>query len=179
MAAATARGVLDMLEVKRGEAVLIHGAAGGVGTVAVQLAVSRGATVVGTASEVNHGYLHELGATPVVYGGGLVDRVRSVAPDGVDSVFDVAGKGALPDSIELRGGKSRVVTIADPEAYELGIPFSGGSDRDAGALAEVAHQAADGRLRLAVRTFPLEEASDAHAAVDSGHARGKTVLLVA
>lgn len=176
-AAVTAQGVLDMLEIRRGETVLIHGAAGGVGTVAVQMAVARGATVVGTASEANHDYLRGLGATPVVYGEGLVDRVRAVAPEGIDAVFDVAGKGALPDSIELRGGKSRIVTIADQEASRLDIPFSTtGGARDAGALAEAARQAADGRLRLTVaKTYPLEEAAAAHAAVDTGHARGMQV----
>src|SRR5215212_3330655 len=83
------------------------------------LAVARGATVIGTASEPNHDYLREIGATPVVYGEGLVDRVRAVAPDGIDAVFDAAGQGALPDSIELRGGTSRIVTIADPAAFGL------------------------------------------------------------
>jgi NADPH:quinone reductase-like Zn-dependent oxidoreductase len=171
--------VLGLLEVARGDTVLIHGAAGAVGTVAVQLAVSRGATVVGTASEPNHDYLRELGATPVVYGGGLVDRVRAVAPDGIDAVFDAAGQGALPDSIELRGGTSRIVTIADPAAFGLGVPFSSGAARDADALEEAARQAADGRLRLTVaETYPLEEAPAAHAVMDTGHGRGKIVLLV-
>ena len=179
VAASTAQGVLDQLEVKQGETVLIHGAAGGVGTLAVQIAVARGATVIGTASEANHDYLRELGATPVVYGEGLVDRVRAVAPGGIDAVFDVAGKGALPDSIELRGGKSRIVTIADPEALQLDISFSGRQERDPEALAEFARQSSDGRLRLTVgKTFPLQEAAAAHASVDTGHARGKTVLLV-
>ena len=179
VAAETALRVLGLLEVARGDTVLIHGAAGAVGTVAVQLAVSRGATVVGTASEPNHDYLRELGATPVVYGGGLVDRVRAVAPDGIDAVFDAAGQGALPDSIELRGGTSRIVTIADPAAFGLGVPFSSGAARDADALAEAARQAADGRLRLTVaETYPLEEAPAAHAVMDTGHGRGKIVLLV-
>ncbi|CAA9388657.1 MAG: hypothetical protein AVDCRST_MAG03-436 [uncultured Rubrobacteraceae bacterium] len=178
VAAETALRVLDLLGVARGDTVLVHGAAGAVGTVAVQIAAARGATVVGTASEANHDYLRELGATPVVYGEGLIDRVRAVAPDGVDAVFDVAGQGALPDSIELRGGTSRIATIADPEAYRLGVTFSGASARDAGELAELARQAADGRLRLTVaRTYPLEEAPAAHASVDTGHGRGKIVLL--
>ncbi|MCA1717078.1 MAG: NADP-dependent oxidoreductase, partial [Actinobacteria bacterium] len=82
VAAETALRVLNLLEVTQGDTVLIHGAAGGVGTVAVQVAVARGATVIGTASEPNHDYLRELGATPVLYGDGLVDRVREVAPDG-------------------------------------------------------------------------------------------------
>jgi NADPH:quinone reductase-like Zn-dependent oxidoreductase len=179
VAAETALRVLGLLEVARGDTVLIHGAAGAVGTVAVQLAVSRGATVVGTASEPNHDYLRELGATPVVYGGGLVDRVRAVAPDGIDAVFDAAGQGALPDSIELRGGTSRIVTIADPAAFGLGVPFSSGAARAADALEEAARQAADGRLRLTVaETYPLEEAPAAHAVMDTGHGRGKIVLLV-
>ena len=180
VAAEAALRVLGLLEVARGDTVLIHGAAGAVGTVAVQIATARGATVIGTASEANHEYLRELGATPVQYGGGLIDRVRAVAPGGkIDAVFDAAGQGALPDSIELRGGTSRIVTIADPEAFRLGVTFSGEAARDSEALAEVARQAADGRLRVTVaETYPLEEASAAHAVLDTGHGRGKIVLLV-
>ncbi len=178
VAAETALRVLGLLEVTQGDTLLIHGAAGGVGTVAVQLAVARGAIVIGTASEANHDHLRELGATPVLYGEGLVDRVRAAAPDGVDAVFDAAGRGALPDSIGLRGGTSRIVTIADPAAFGLGIPFSGEADRDAGDLAEVARQAGDGRLRVTVaETYSLEEAPAAHEAVATGHGRGKVVLL--
>lgn len=180
VAAETALRVLGLLEVTHGDTVLVHGAAGGVGTVAVQLAVARGATVIGTAGEANHDYLRDLGATPVTYGGGLIERVRALAPNGIDAVFDVAGQGALPDSIELRGGTSRIVTIADPAAFGLGIAFSGEASRDAESLAEAARQAADGRLRVTVaQTYPLEEASAAHAVVDAGHGRGKIVLLVA
>jgi NADPH:quinone reductase-like Zn-dependent oxidoreductase len=178
VAAETALRVLGLLEVTQGDTLLIHGAAGGVGTVAVQLAVARGAIVIGTASEANHDHLRELGATPVLYGEGLVDRVRAAAPDGVDAVFDAAGRGALPDSIALRGGTSRIVTIADPAAFGLGIPFSGEAARDAGDLAEVARQAGDGRLRVTVaETYSLEEAPAAHEAVATGHGRGKVVLL--
>ena len=178
VAAETALRVLGLLKVTQGDTLLIHGAAGGVGTVAVQLAVARGATVIGTASEANHDHLRELGATPVLYGEGLVDRVRAAAPDGVDAVFDAAGRGALPDSIALRGGTSRIVTIADPAAFGLGIPFSGEAARDAGDLAEVARQAGDGRLRVTVaETYSLEEAPAAHEAVATGHGRGKVVLL--
>ena len=178
VAAETALRVLGLLKVTQGDTLLIHGAAGGVGTVAVQLAVARGAIVIGTASEANHDHLRELGATPVLYGEGLVDRVRAAAPDGVDAVFDAAGRGALPDSIALHGGTSRIVTIADPAAFGLGIPFSGEAARDAGDLAEVARQAGDGRLRVTVaETYSLEEAPAAHEAVATGHGRGKVVLL--
>ena len=87
-------------DIAAGETVLIHGAAGGVGTVAVQLARARGATVIGTASAANHEHLRSLGAIPVTYGDGLIDRVRAVAPEGVDAAFDTAGRGALEASVE-------------------------------------------------------------------------------
>lgn len=179
VAAETALRVLRQLEVAAGETLLVHGAAGAVGTLAVQLAVARGAAVIGTASEANHDHLRSLGATPVTYGDGLVERVRALAPDGVDAVLDAAGRGALPDSIALRGGTSRIVTIADPAAPGLGVVFSGRAERDAAALADVARSAADGRLAVAVsRTYPLADAARAHADLETGHARGKGVLLV-
>jgi NADPH:quinone reductase-like Zn-dependent oxidoreductase len=104
---------LDLLDVKAGETLLIHGASGALGTVAVQLAVARGARVIGTAGPANQEYVTSLGATALVYGEGLVERVRAAAPSGVDAVFDAAGKGALEDSITLRGGTDRIVTTAD------------------------------------------------------------------
>ena len=87
----TATRVLDRLAVGAGHTVLVHGAAGGAGTVAVQLTIARGATVIGTASERNHDFLRSLGAEPTTYGTGLVERVRALAPAGVDAVFDCAG----------------------------------------------------------------------------------------
>ncbi|MEU8665266.1 NADP-dependent oxidoreductase, partial [Actinoplanes philippinensis] len=124
VAGETAQRVLDLLAVGAGETVLIHGAAGGVGGLAVQLAVLRGATVVGTASPANHDYLRSLGAVPVAYGDGLADRVRAVAPR-IDAVFDATGQGALEASVELRGSARRIVTIADGAAAQrLGVVFS-------------------------------------------------------
>ncbi len=92
----TASRVLDELALAEGETLLLHGAGGGVGSVAVQLAAARGATVIGTASPANHDYLRVLGAVPVAYGDGLVERVRELVPEGVDAVFDASGRGALP-----------------------------------------------------------------------------------
>ena len=179
VAAETALRVLRQLEVADGETLLVHGAAGAVGTLVVQMAVARGARVVGTASEANHAHLRALGATAVTYGDGLVERVRAAAPEGVDAVLDAAGRGALPDSIALRRGTSRIVTIADPAAFGLGVAFSDRAERDAGALAEVARSAAEGLLVVTVsRTYPLEDAGRAHADLETGHARGKSVLLV-
>uniref|UniRef100_A0AAU2VVV2 NADP-dependent oxidoreductase n=1 Tax=Streptomyces sp. NBC_00008 TaxID=2903610 RepID=A0AAU2VVV2_9ACTN len=179
IAADTAQRVLDELAVGAGDTLLLHGAAGAVGSAAVQLAVARGATVIGTASAANHDYLRVIGATPVEYGDGLVGRVREAAPQGVDAVFDVAGRGALPDSIELRGGTTeRIVTIADTAAAEHGIPFSAGSPGSAEQLAEHARLAADGELRVPVeRALPLVDAADAQRLSEAGHVRGKLVLL--
>jgi NADPH:quinone reductase-like Zn-dependent oxidoreductase len=180
VAGETAQRVLDGLQVKAGETLLLHGAAGAVGAVAVQLAVAAGVTVVGTASEANHEYLRSLGATPVAYGDGLVDRVRAVAPV-VDAVFDAAGQGGLKESIDLRGGTERIVTIADMSAGDLGVEVSvGGTDAEIarGWLTHQLQLAADGQLRLRVAgTFPLAEAAKAQEISEAGHAKGKLVLL--
>ncbi|MEV0845098.1 NADP-dependent oxidoreductase [Streptomyces sp. NPDC049954] len=182
VATETASRVLGLLGLGSGETLLLHGAAGAVGTVAVQLAVAAGATVVGTASPANHAYLRELGAVPVAYGEGLAERVRAVAPQGVDAVFDAAGRGAVADSFELLGGSTeRIVTIADMDAAKHGVTFSASRTGDPGpGLAEHARLAAEGRLVLPVaREYPLEGAADAAAESDAGHVRGKLVVRVA
>ncbi|WP_028471890.1 NADP-dependent oxidoreductase [Nocardioides alkalitolerans] len=176
----TTERVLDLLGVAAGETVLMHGASGGVGTLAVQLAVGRGARVLATAGPGNQEYLTALGATATTYGDGLVERVRALAPDGVDAVFDLAGKGALEDSVTLRGGTDRIVTIADLGAQQLGVTFArGGADRATERLSVVAADVAAGALTTTVTTYPLHEAVAAHEASDSGHVRGKLVLTVA
>lgn len=177
VAGETALRVLRLLEAGAGETVLVHGAAGGVGGVAVQLATALGARVIGTASKANHDYLRSLGAEPVEYGDGLAGRVRALAPRGVDAVFDAAGRDALPASIELRGGTGRIVTIADPAAAGLGVHFSADGPRAPEDLAELAHRAAAGELRVTVAgTFPLAEAGAAQERSAAGHTRGKLVI---
>ncbi|WP_274563991.1 NADP-dependent oxidoreductase [Streptomyces spiramyceticus] len=181
VAGETAQRVLDQLRVKTGETLLLHGAAGVVGSVAVQLAVDAGITVVGTASEANHAYLRSLGAIPVVYGNGLGARVRAAAPQGVDAVFDAAGQGVLPLSVELLGGAAdRVVTIADPNAADHGVAFSaGGTAPEAirAGLAEHARLAAEGRLDVRIaEVFPLADAAKALELSEAGHARGKLII---
>ncbi|MFD0317827.1 NADP-dependent oxidoreductase [Streptomyces flavalbus] len=173
--------VLDLLHVGAGDTLLIHGAAGAVGTVTVQLAVARGARVIGTAGPANQEYLTALGATATTYGEGLVERVRALAPEGVDAVYDAAGKGALEDSITLRGSTDRIVTTADFRAAELGVVFAEGPQRRSGArLAELAELAAAGELTTTVgAVFPLARAAEAQRVSDAGHGRGKLVLTVA
>ncbi|MFI2104613.1 NADP-dependent oxidoreductase [Isoptericola sp. NPDC019693] len=178
VAAETATRVLRLLEVRAGETLLVHGASGSVGALATQLAVRRGARVIGTASARNQDRVAALGATPTTYGAGLVERVRALAPGGVDAVLDTTGAGVLPDSIALRGGTDRIVTIADDAAAELGVEASWRSERDAGDLAEVVAALARGDLTTTVgAVLPLADAARAHALVESGHAGGKVVLV--
>lgn len=174
----TAHRVLELLAVKRGDTLLVHGGAGVVGSVGIQLALLRGAKVIGTASTENQGMLASLGATPLVYGAGLPARVRALGLP-IDAVFDAAGRGALPDSMELRGGKTRIVTIADSTATTLGIPFSSGQakDRSVLLLEEAGKLAAGGKLAIDVAaTFPLADAAKAHALGDGKHRPGKILL---
>jgi NADPH:quinone reductase-like Zn-dependent oxidoreductase len=174
----TATRSLDALGVGAGSTLLVNGAAGGA---AVQLAVARGARVIGTASPVNHDYLRSLGAEPVAYGAGLVERVRALAPDGVDTALDVAGSGVLPELIDLAGGPEHVVTVADLDgAKEHGVTFSRGDDgRAVHALAEIGELIESRRFSLPVaQTFPLAEIAQAHRVSEDGHVRGKLVLLV-
>jgi NADPH:quinone reductase-like Zn-dependent oxidoreductase len=180
VAADTASRVLAELGLRPAETLLIHGASGAVGSVATQLAVARGARVIGTAGEASLGYVESLGATAVPYGEGLADRVRAAAPEGVDAVLDAAGKGALPASIDLRGGTSRIVTIADPAAGELGIAFSAGTaaNRDLDGVKEALQMLSDGRLTVRIgHVLPLRDAAAAHRLIDSGHPGGKILLV--
>ena len=177
----TATRALDQLGVGSGGTLLINGASGSVGSAAVQLAVVRGARVIGTASPASHGYLRSLGAEPVAYGEGLAGRVRALAPDGVDAALDVAGSGVLPELIELAGGPEHVVTIADfSGAREHGVRFSSGdAGRAVHALAEIGELIESGRFSLPVaRTYPLAEIAEAHRTGEDGHVRGKLVLVI-
>jgi NADPH:quinone reductase-like Zn-dependent oxidoreductase len=176
----TAARALDQLGVKAAHTLLINGASGSVGSAAVQLAVLRGARVIGTASPANHDYLRSLGAEPVAYGEGLSGRVRALAPGGVDLTLDVAGSGVLPELIELAGGAGHVITVADfGGAREHGVRFSSGeSGRAVYVLGEIGELIESGRFSPpATQTFPLAEVAEAHRAGEQGHVRGKLVLL--
>jgi NADPH:quinone reductase-like Zn-dependent oxidoreductase len=164
--------------VNEGQTLVINGAAGGVGSVAVQLARARGARVIGTASEANHEFLRSLGAQPTTYGEGMVERVRALAPDGVDLAFDTAGRG-MADLIALTGDPARVATIADFGAAALGVKVTGGDDgRATEALAEAAALIDAGRAYVPIAgTYAFTDAADAHRASAGGHVRGKLILI--
>ncbi|MGW0537383.1 NADP-dependent oxidoreductase [Streptomyces sp. NPDC003032] len=171
---------LSQLRVGPGDTVLIGAAAGALGTFSVQLARAWGATtVIGTASERNHDHLRALGAIPVTYGDGLVDRIRAVAPDGVDAALDAAGPEGLRAAVAVAKDRGRVVTmVATEEAARLGLPDWGGT-RSATRLAELTALYEKGAVDVHLRaTFPLERAVDAHRLVATGHGRGKVVLTV-
>jgi NADPH:quinone reductase-like Zn-dependent oxidoreductase len=171
---------LRHLDLKAGEILLIHGAAGSVGAIATQLAVSRGVTVIGSVGADDEEYVRALGAQPVQYGDALAAEVRAISPRGVDAVLDAAGHDVLPVSIELAGSPKRVVTLADPNAAKYDVYFSGNDPKGRApeAVAEIAQLAAAGKMTIKIwRTYPLAEAAAAHADVEAGRTRGKIVLL--
>jgi NADPH:quinone reductase-like Zn-dependent oxidoreductase len=177
--AQTAHIALRELGVGKGDTVLVHAAAGSVGTIAVQLAVLWGAAVIGTASMSNQDYVRSLGATPAVYGNGLAGRVREAAPGGVDAVLDGAGGEALEVSLGFVKDRERILTLVEHEkAAGLGIRTTP-AKRSAARLAELVALYAKGDLRFHVRrTYSLERAADAHREIETGHGRGKIVLAI-
>lgn len=142
---------------------------------AVQVARMRGATVIGTAREVNHPYLRDLGALPVAYGEGLADRVRALAPGGVDAALDGAGGEALEVSLELVKDRDRILTLVEHDrAAELGVQITRGTRR-ADRLARYAALYAEGRLKFPVRrTYPLDRAADAHREIETRHGAARS-----
>ncbi|WP_182908940.1 NADP-dependent oxidoreductase [Microbispora sp. H13382] len=175
----TADTALEKLRVGAGDTVLVHAAAGGVGTFAVQIARALGATVVGTASERNHAYLRDLGAIPVAYGEGLAERVRAAAPDGVDAALDAAGTvEALEVSAALVADRTRVGTIAyQPAADRIGVQRLG-TERSAARLGRLTALYEKGDLKVRIQeAIPVEEAARAHTLIESGHTAGKRVLV--
>lgn len=186
LAGVTAVHAVDAAGVGEGDTLLIHGVAGSVGLLTAQLARRIGATVVGTAAEHRHDRLRDFDVVPVTYGPGLADRVRQVAPDGVDVVVDTIGSDeAVDTSMELVADRDRIVSIAAFGRGDTGIRLIGGGPgadpgtelRDA-ARVQLTQLVEDGALEVVVaETFPLADAADAHRLVIDGHAGGKVALL--
>jgi len=188
--AGTAFQALRSLGVSEGDVLLVHAGSGSVGQAAVQFAVAWGATVIATASPARHEQLRELGAIPVAYGDGLLDRVREAAPDGVTVALDGAGTDeAIEVSLELVADRDRIATIVrGPDAASFGIrAFSGGSpapltDQElvwrAEALPATIALLASGDFTVELGPeLPLAQAAQAHELMESGSSTGKIVLL--
>ncbi|MBB5914431.1 NADPH:quinone reductase-like Zn-dependent oxidoreductase [Nocardia transvalensis] len=178
LAGLTAYQVLNRVGLSSGETVLIHAASGGVGSLAVQIAVARGARVIGTASERNHDFLRSLGAEPITYGDGLADRVRALAPEGIDAAADFVGSGVIELSQDLLRDRSRIASIADGSVGEKGghQVWVRPSAVDLTALAELADA---GKLTVPIDTaLPLAQAAEALEVSKKGRSRGKIVLEV-
>ncbi|WP_427173424.1 NADP-dependent oxidoreductase [Arthrobacter sp. 92] len=175
IAGGTAYSALVQLGVGAGDTVLIHGAAGGVGSASVQIARNLGARVIGTASEPNHEYLRGLGAEPVAYGDGLAERVRSLGS--VTAVVDtVGGQESTAATVALLGGHgTAVTTVPAEESNAAGVAPVRQLD---GRVAQAARLAAEGRLRFHIHDrIPLTGAARALGISRGGHVRGKIVLI--
>jgi NADPH:quinone reductase-like Zn-dependent oxidoreductase len=179
VAGETAERGLRLLDVQAGDTVFVDGGSGGVGAATVQLAVARGARVVASSSQANQDYLREIGATPVLYGDGVVARVQAAAGGPVDAVFDVAGKTPVEDLVSLAPEPSQVVTIANFNAGQAGARVTGGGadSHPMQALALVAELLAQNKLVIKVQTFPFARADEAYRISQDGHIRGKLVLV--
>jgi len=183
----TAAHLVEATSVSEGDRVIVHGASGGVGTLVVQLAIQRGAVVVGTAGPSSLERVRELGATAVEYGEGLADRIRAVFPDGADVALDTVGTTEAVDvSLELVPDRARIASIA---AFGYGgekgiVRLGGGAGADPGtairnaAKLPLVELAGSGKLTVAVgKTFALQDAAAALDYVAEGHSGGKVILL--
>jgi NADPH:quinone reductase-like Zn-dependent oxidoreductase len=177
--AEAAARVLDQLGLTAGETLLLLGGAGSVGTIATQLAVARGASVIAAVRPDDFAAAEKLGAIPVAYGDGLAGRVRAQA-DRVDAVMDAAGRGGLQDALALAGGPQRVITLSDPHAADVGVRLSGPRpERIRPELEAVMPMLASGALALRPRiTAPLGDVAQIHHRLESGDIHEKVVLTI-
>jgi NADPH:quinone reductase len=177
----TAYAAAEAVKAGPGDTVVVSAAAGGVGSVTVQLLRSRGADVIGIASAVNHDWLRSVGVTPVSYGDGLADRVRAAAPGGVDAFIDTFGPEYVDLALELGVEKDRINTIiAFAAAKERGVKSEGSQSPTnvAAVLAEMAELVAGGTITVPIAaTYPLSDVRAAYTELASGHTHGKIVLI--
>lgn len=184
LAGLTALQLLDAADVRPGDTVLVHAASGGVGSFVSQLAVRRGALVVGTASPPNHDRLRSWGVTPVDYHGDLLAGIRAAAPDGVTVVLDLVGGDALSVTPQVLDAGGRVAGVLDPEALAK-LRVAGYRARyvfvrpDAAGLTELLQRVAADELDVDIGArYPLEQAAEALEANRSGHITGKVVITM-
>ncbi|GCE07483.1 NADP-dependent oxidoreductase [Dictyobacter aurantiacus] len=179
IAGLTADAALSAIGVTSGETVLIGGAAGGVGTFAVQLAKLAGATVIGTGSEDSFDYLRQLGAIPVTYGPGLAERVRQLAPQGVDAATVLVGTETIDAALALGISPDRISTIAAGPNPPAGVRATGGAQASPGALDRITAAIRSGELVVPIAaTFPIERTREAVILQRGGHVHGKVVITL-
>jgi NADPH:quinone reductase-like Zn-dependent oxidoreductase len=167
--------IVQTLNVEPGETVLIHGAAGGVGVLAAQLALARASRVIGAASVGHHDFLRSIGVLPVAHGEGIADRVRALAPNGLDAVLDCVGKGVLHTTANLGSSRIRACSIADG-GPRITTVFA---RLDGAALTRLVEMVDEGKLRVPIAaTYPLAQAAAAQTALKQPHPPGKIVLVV-
>lgn len=179
VAGATAWASVRAVSPEAGETVVISGAAGGVGVIAVQLARRTGATVIGVASERHHEWLRAHGVVPVAYGDGVADRIREAAGDGVDAFLDMVGGGYVELALKLGVASERINTIVDFAAVQAhGVKSEGNAvGASARVLAELASLIAADELEIPIAaTYPLAQVRDAYRELADNHTRGKIVL---
>jgi len=173
----TALRIIREVGVQPGQTLLVSGASGGVGSAVLQIARERGIAVIGTAGAANQDYLRSLGAVATTYGEGWVERVRQLGR--VDAALDLAGSGVIRELVELTGDPQKVISIADLDAPESGVRFSGVAGSVPAALAEAASLISRGKLRIPVeKSYTLAEAAEAHVDSRAGHTRGRRVLVI-
>jgi len=180
VAGATAWACVRAVELGPGDTVVVSGAAGGVGSLAVQLARLREATVIGLASQNHHEWLSSHGVVPIVYGEGVAARIRAASDGPVDAFIDLFGGGYADLAVELGVARERINTIIDYEAVgRLGIKVEGSAvGSSAAVMAELAGLIADRRLGIPIAAvFELERVRDAYRELERRHTLGKIVLV--
>jgi NADPH:quinone reductase len=178
--AVTAYAAVRAVSAGAGDTVAVSAAAGGVGTVVVQLLKARGASVIGIASEANHAWLTAHGVTPVSYGDGLADRLKAAAPDGIDAFIDLFGPDYVRLAVGLGVPRDRIETIiAFDTAHEYGTKAEGSSDASTTeVLAEMTGLVASGQIEIPIAaSYPLDEVQQAYRELEQRHTRGKIVLI--
>lgn len=181
VAGITAWATIKAVDVKAGDTVVVSAAAGGVGSIAVQLARHLGATVIGIAGPSNSDWLTAHGVIPVVHGDGVTQRLREAAPSGIDAFIDCFGDGYVEIAVELGVPVERIDTIIDwAGAQRFGAKTAGLAtiENPAAALSELADLVAAGEIEVPIaRTFPLSQVQDAYSELEARHTRGKIVLI--
>ena len=176
----TAYAAVQAVSAEPGDTVAVSAAAGGVGSLVVQMLRRQGANVIGIASERNHAWLRSVGATPVTHGDGLADRLRGAAPNGIDAFVDCFGDGYCQLAIDLGISPERINTIADFEAAQtLHVKAEASAQASSSPIVtEIADMVASGELNIPVNaTYPLAQVREAYAELEKRHTHGKIVLI--